>query len=394
MNKKATFVFISTLEHLPWGGCEDLWYKTAMHAALSQNQKVFAIVFRHEKMPPHLQSLSEKGATILFLDRNVGKSTLVKRLKNKLAPGKQHKVIFQNLSREIANENQVHVLVSQAGGFDFAYAYMDSVRNWLLQKRKFHVVVQNVPDLGFTLPLEKAKCQQEIFDNALSVGFVSERNQFSAERILATKIPTGYQINNPLNFNSTPENILWPSIKSTIRFAEVAALRCFHKGQDILLQVLSGDLWQQRDWELHLYGTGPDEKYLSKLVDFYDLKNKVFFHGHVSDIKVVWQNNHIHILPSLGEGTPLALIESMICSRPVVTTDVGGNATYITDMQNGFIADYPTLPALQKVMERAWQNIDLWEEMGQKARTKILNDYDLESPKKLYQILSNETAVI
>lgn len=389
MSDKKCFVFISTLEHIPWGGCEDLWFKTAMHA-LKERHFVYVVVFRHNEIPKHLSELSEKGAVLLFLDKVSGNHSLKKRVVNKLSPGLAYRKFFEKFSKEISKYDKVIILISQAGGFDFAYGYLDKMREWLLrQKNKFHVVVQNVPDLGFTLSSEAASKQQQIFANAVSVGFVSKRNKISAERILASNIRNASQINNPLNFKESPKYIGFPKIAGTVHFAVVAALRCFHKGQDILFQVLSGAEWLKRDWALNLYGKGPDEAYLRKLAQFYRIDHKVFFHGHTHNINEVWEKNHIHILPSLGEGTPLALIESMACGRGAITTDVGGNAEYVCNDLNGFVADYPTFPALKKVMELGWENQHRWEEMGRQAYEKIMNDYDLNAADTLYRKMLN-----
>ena len=138
---------------------------------------------------------------------------------------------------------------------------------------------------------------------------------------------------------------------------------------------------KQRNWNLNLYGQGPDEKYLQKLSRFYGLDDKVFFHGHVTGIDTIWKKNHIHILPSLGEGTPLALIESMLCGRAAITTDVGGNAEYAVDGKSAFIMDYPTLPALSRILERAWSEKNNWKQMGMVARESILSKYDLCAEK-------------
>jgi L-malate glycosyltransferase len=231
--------------------------------------------------------------------------------------------------------------------------------------------------------------QIEIYKKAEIVNFVSQRNLISSQRILAFEIKNSSLINNPLNFVKYPDYIKYPKDTFVVRFAVVAALRCFHKGQDVLLQVFSSKLWEKRNWELNFYGEGPDRDYLEKLVLFYGLENKVNFCGHTNDIVEIWAKNHVHILPSLGEGTPLALIESMYCGRIAITTDVGGNTDYCKHLENGFVTYYPTLPALTEVLEIAWQNKNNWEHMGMLARKKIIDTYDLVAEVKLFEQLNN-----
>lgn len=385
MIKKEGLLFISTLEHLPWGGCEDLWYKTAL-LALEADKKVLVLCFGHESIPAHLLRLKEKGAHLYFLQRR-RPTSFIKRIILKTGLFQPNARTLQQLSTELLKIKVAHVFISQAGGFDFAYGYLDDVKDWLLkQAYPFTIVVQNVAELGCTLSLNEAAKQQAVYEKAVGVGFVSERNLFSTERVLAAKVPHHFLINNPLNYDEIPHYIPYPT-GAIAQFAVVAALRCFHKGQDMLLQVLSAQKWMERSWELHLYGEGPDEMYLKKLVAFYTLEKRVFFHGHVKAISEVWSKHQLHILPSLGEGTPLALIESMLAGRAVVTTDVGGNASYATHLENGFIASYPTLPSLDAVMELAWQHEQQWEEMGKKGRDTILASYHLHPQKELLQQL-------
>ena len=391
---KSCYLFISTLEHLPWGGCEELWFKTAL-LALQDKEAVYVLVFRHKNIPAHLQQLIDKGARVFYLSRVGANTSLFNRGLKKIFSIHPHQKELVELQKKINEYSSVNVLISQAGGFDFAYGYLDELKCWIT-KRGFscNIVVQNVADIGCTLSVEEGLKQQEMYDAAMTVGFVSERNRLSSERILAGKIPNAYLTTNPLNFATTPAYIEYPKNTATVEFAVVAALRCFHKGQDVLFQVLAGEEWENRKWNLNLYGKGPDEAYLHKLAGFYKISDRIFFHGHVDDISQIWEKNHIHILPSLGEGTPLALIESMLCGRTVVTTDVGGNAEYAEQMVSGFVINYPTFPALKKGMEFAWGNQDKWEPMGKDARKAIVNSYDLNPQRKLYRILQGSVEKI
>lgn len=386
MNNK-TFIFISTLEHLPWGGCEDLWYKTAL-LALEKGSDVLALVFRHDEEPAHIKELRNAGAKVFFLKRPGRPASLIKKIQQKIFSAKIHQTTLQELSKNAAQKNCT-LIISQAGGFDFAYSYLDELKGWITEQGiPYHVIVQNVPDLGFTLQPANAEKQRNIFLNAQGVYFVSKRNIISTERILACHLTNAKAVNNPLNLAPLDSFIAFPKEKSKVSFAVVAALRCFHKGQDILLQVLACDAWKGREWELNLFGKGPDEVYLKNLASYYKIADRIHFHGHVKDITEVWSKNHIHILPSLGEGTPLALIESMYCGRPAITSDVGGNTEYCEDGVSGFVCDYPTPAALNRVMERAWAERERWEQMGRNAFEKIRSSYNLNAAAEMYQLIS------
>src|SRR6185369_7034394 len=85
----------------------------------------------------------------------------------------------------------------------------------------------------------------------------------------------------------------------------------------------------------------------------------------------IWSANQVLLMPSHGEGTPLAALEAMMYARPVVATDVGGNAEIIHDGVTGFIAEAATVNSFSKTLERAWQARAQWHEMGLAAHKYI-----------------------
>ena len=98
--------------------------------------------------------------------------------------------------------------------------------------------------------------------------------------------------------------------------------------------------------------------------------DKVTFKGH-REVKDIWADNHILVLPSRAEGLPITIVEAMLCGRPVLTTDVAGNAEFLEDEVTGFIVDAPTIKQLGAALERLWERRDQLEKMGAAAATAI-----------------------
>ena len=65
---------------------------------------------------------------------------------------------------------------------------------------------------------------------------------------------------------------------------------------------------------------------------------------------------------------PLSLVEAMLCRRPCIATDVGGNRELIRDGVNGFLAKAPTVESLDEAMNRALGEVvagcERWEKGG------------------------------
>jgi len=98
--------------------------------------------------------------------------------------------------------------------------------------------------------------------------------------------------------------------------------------------------------------------------------NNVHFRGHVNDVRAIWEQNHLLVLPSRWEGLPLSLVEAMWCARPTVVTDVGGNAELCVDNETGFLAPAATVSSFSNALERAWERRQDWLHMGQAARAR------------------------
>jgi glycosyltransferase involved in cell wall biosynthesis len=185
---------------------------------------------------------------------------------------------------------------------------------------------------------------------------------------LGDLIQNGEVVWNP--YNVSPEGIpAWPGENGKWRLACVARLDPAAKGQELLLQVLARPEWRARPVELNLFGEGPYELTLRRLVDMLQL-NHVHFRGHVADIKAIWEQNHLLVLPSRYEGLPLVLVEAMWCGRPAVVTDVAGNTEVYVDNETGFVAPAPTVSLLADTLERAWNRREDWQRMGQAARAR------------------------
>lgn len=93
--------------------------------------------------------------------------------------------------------------------------------------------------------------------------------------------------------------------------------------------------------------------------------------GWQDDMRAVYENCHIVVLPSLGEGLPTALLEGAACGRPLVATDVPGCRDVVQDGVNGFLVPPGDAPALAKAFERLIQDRELRARMGAAARTRV-----------------------
>lgn len=234
---------------------------------------------------------------------------------------------------------------------------------------------------------------QASFADLAGMVFVSEANRDLLRRQLAGE-PAQRSIVIPNSSRLDLDSPLpWPAGGEpgggTVRMALVARLETQWKGHDVLLECLAGRRWRDRDWSLSLFGLGPEEGYIRKLIEFYGLQDRVSLSGFVADMTDVWRAHHLLVMPSRGEGMPLAALEAMMCGRPVVATDVGGNVELITEGKSGFIAEAPTALSFGRALERAWQEQLRWPAMGVAAHERARAANASNPPLKLLQFLES-----
>lgn len=151
------------------------------------------------------------------------------------------------------------------------------------------------------------------------------------------------------------------------------------------------------EFDLHIYGTGPDlNDFLNRLSAIEGLNYQ--YHGVVrgpGKLEAL-DKNHIFLLPSLfGEGLPIALLESM--SRgciPVVSDDASIGAV-VTDGVNGYIIPKGSGFDLKDRLIRVFTDRDTLNSLSICAKNTIENSYNLENYlielNKLYKTLEYGT---
>lgn len=208
-----------------------------------------------------------------------------------------------------------------------------------------------------------------LYQKSKRVYFVSDGNRKLHEKMTGFMLNNAGIVRNPFKVSYHSE-VSWPEEDSFLHVASVGRLECFHKGSDILLEVLSKDKWKDRKIKFHFYGDGPHKELLRRLTRMWGVSN-VTFEGLFDNIESIWQHNHALVQPSRLEGLPLTVVEAMLCQRMVVATDVAGHGEVIVDEVSGFIARAPTAEFLDEALERAWSCRADWQELGINAGIRI-----------------------
>lgn len=137
-------------------------------------------------------------------------------------------------------------------------------------------------------------------------------------------------------------------------------------------------------------------QYCRKLIQKYKLENTVCFVGPLNSLKMRdrYLQSHVFLSASVLENSSNSVGEAMLLGMPVVSSDVGGISSLLTDQREGLL--YPCMDedALAEAVCRMFGEGDFAMECAKRARERALKTHDSESNYnrllEIYNALLNE----
>lgn len=100
--------------------------------------------------------------------------------------------------------------------------------------------------------------------------------------------------------------------------------------------------------------------------------------GQVQDIRRVWEQAHVAVLPSRREGLPKSLLEAAACGRALVATDVPGCREIARNGINGLLVPADDAGALANAIELLMNDRTLRDKFARASREIVVSDYSNE----------------
>ncbi|BCL37660.1 glycosyltransferase family 4 protein [Nostoc sp. MS1] len=163
-------------------------------------------------------------------------------------------------------------------------------------------------------------------------------------------------------------------------------IEIYRKGLDILM-----DAWQHicqqrpdRDLRLLLVGTGSDAEKLAQLIAEKQLPGVIWKNEYIRDrhtIQLYLSAADVYTLPSRHEGFPVAPIEAMSCSLPIVATNAPGVPDILPngELSGGIIVPREDSTALAQALGFILDNPTWGQELGKRARDRAETAFSLEA---------------
>lgn len=115
--------------------------------------------------------------------------------------------------------------------------------------------------------------------------------------------------------------------------------------------------------------------------------DKVIFTGPRQDVECLYKIMDLFVLPSLWEGLPTVVLESMASGVPVVATDIPGTRELITPGYTGWLVRPRDTVSLASTIIYALGNHLLRKEISQRALEVVIPQYSIECIASQYQNL-------
>jgi len=354
-------IFVSTMAGDPWGGSEELWSRAALDL-VSQGLPVSADVVEWSTLHPRVLDLRASGVDLWVRPKWY---SLREHPWRWMASRRRGATVYA-IAQLLAARSPALVVFS-----DGAALPPIELLEWCNARGAPFVTIGQANQEGFWYTDDLAERYRVALAAALRCYFVSHANWRLAEKQIGAALPNAEVVWNPINVSriASPP---WPPLgrDGELRFACVGRLHPPSKGQDLLFEALAEPSWRGRPWRLHLYGEGPMREGLGRLAQKLGLSDRIVFAGFAC-VEEIWATNHVLAMPSRFEGLPLAMVEAMLCARPVVATDVAGHSEIIEDGVTGFLADAATAGSMATALERFWARRTEAEDIGKAGSRRI-----------------------
>ncbi|MGI4776205.1 MAG: glycosyltransferase, partial [Janthinobacterium lividum] len=111
-------------------------------------------------------------------------------------------------------------------------------------------------------------------------------------------------------------------------------------------------------------------------LNYHHDRGHIKYFGYQNNIKKIWQQSHVAVLPSYREGLSRTLLEAGAFGRALITTDAPGGREIVEHEKTGLLVKVRDAQSLACAMELLVNDSSLRKKLGANARNHILSKYD------------------
>jgi glycosyltransferase involved in cell wall biosynthesis len=150
------------------------------------------------------------------------------------------------------------------------------------------------------------------------------------------------------------------------------------KAHDVILRAMAMLAEQRTPIVVLFVGDGPARADMEHLAAKLGLAGKVRFLGHRDDVPDLLGASDLFLLPSRAEGLPVAVLEAMAKSLPVVATPVGGVPEVCTHEREALFVPVDDPMMLADAMAELVRDPLLRSRLGSAGRTRAMREFSFD----------------
>lgn len=131
----------------------------------------------------------------------------------------------------------------------------------------------------------------------------------------------------------------------------------------------------------YVSGNGPLEEYLLDEAKKHGLEGHFFLTGYTRELTKYFEAADLFVFPSLQEGLPVALMETMSFGLPVVASDIRGVRDLIKNGEGGFLLDRYDVDGFAEKIKFMLGNEDVCSKTVEHNR-EVIKDYEIPEVMK------------
>jgi glycosyltransferase involved in cell wall biosynthesis len=150
------------------------------------------------------------------------------------------------------------------------------------------------------------------------------------------------------------------------------------KGQECAIEALRS--LKGKEFSYLIVGPNRDKEYvetLQQMIREYDLENRIYITGFVENKLAVLSLTDIFLLPSIGEGTPLSIMEALAMKTPVIASDVGGVPELLASGEAGQLIPPRSPDAVKQALRRYLDDPELTKEHASRGSEIVQSEYSI-----------------
>jgi len=148
------------------------------------------------------------------------------------------------------------------------------------------------------------------------------------------------------------------------------------KGVDMLIKAIPIVIETIPNLNVHIVGSGPQEKELKNLVKELKIEEYVEFLGFISEEEKFrcYMGCKVVVVPSRWDCSPITIYEAIACGKPVIASNVT-NSEILENGKTGFLFESENVEDLAEKVVKLLKDEKLREEMGKTTKEKA-KQYD------------------